>query len=109
MPSGSSPRANRAANAKTKTQTLSLAQDAEGLRSQAGSAARACVGDKVSAIRLNLMFANKVLSVAEASVWDFLAQEAPAPALEDLRETMSLAIQYVDRATAEATASSATP
>ena len=42
---------------------------------------------------LNLMFANKVLSVAEASVWDFLAQEAPAPALEDLRETMSLAIQ----------------
>ena len=52
MPSGSSPRANRAANAKTKTQTLSLAQDAEGSRSQAGSAARACVGDKVSAIRV---------------------------------------------------------
>ena len=52
MPSRSSARAHRAANAKTKAKTLPLAQDAQGSRSQASSALRPCVGDKVSAIRL---------------------------------------------------------
>ena len=67
MPSGSSTRAHRASNAKTKTQTLSLAQDAKGSRTQAGSATRACVGDKVSAIRFKPTFQQPLKADLERS------------------------------------------
>jgi hypothetical protein len=42
---------HRAANAKKKSQTPPLAQDAQGSRSKAGSTTRACLGHEVSAIR----------------------------------------------------------
>ena len=45
----------------------------------------------------HLIFATQLLVVAEASLWDFCATEAPAPHIEDLRDTLRLAIRCLDQ------------